>query len=231
MERRLYSRWNPNPISKILATLALGLTMIRQNAPVSLLLSVGIFVLAFGLLGRWRTSLRILVFFLLVLFLTSFTELERVPFALKWLFSILIMMKFFFLPIIAGKFFVETSDPGTVMASLEALHMPSKLTIPFAVMYRFFPAFAKEREHIKTAMKLRGVTPKNPLKYLEYVAVPLLISSAQVADDIAMAAETRCIADPCPKVRYQAASLGVADVVFLGSLAAVLLGGMMYGSL
>ncbi len=42
-------------------------------------------------------------------------------------------------------------------------------------------------------MKIRGIGFKNPIAYIEHVTVPLLIMSSNISDDIAKAAETRCI--------------------------------------
>lgn len=74
------------------------------------------------------------------------------------------------------------------------------------------------------AMKIRGIDTKNPVKYLEYVLVPLLIISSNIADDIAKAAETKCIANPIKKTRYISVGIGLIDLIYI-SLITLIVGG------
>ena len=85
----------------------------------------------------------------------------------------------------------------------------------------------EERRNIKLAMRIRGVTPKNPLKYLEYVAIPIITISLNIADDISKSAETKCIAMPCQKVRYNEVKSGLADIVFLSIIVLIEIGGRL----
>ena len=94
-------------------------------------------------------------------------------------------------------------------------------------MFRFFPSFAEERNNIKMAMKIRGIDTKNPVKYLEYVLVPLLIISSNIADDIAKAAETKCIANPIKKTRYITVGVHLIDFIYISLIAAIAVGGFV----
>ncbi len=98
---------------------------------------------------------------------------------------------------------------------MEKMKFPRAIIIPIAVTFRYFPAFKEDKKNIKRAMKMRGITFKNPLRYFEYVGVPMIISATSIADDISKAAETKCIADPCKKTRYFEVKFGMADVVFV----------------
>ncbi|MDO4753660.1 MAG: energy-coupling factor transporter transmembrane component T, partial [Bacillota bacterium] len=130
-----------------------------------------------------------------------------------------------------ASFFLSTSDVSSIIAVMDQTRIPKSVSIPISVMFRFFPAFSEEKKNIKLAMKMRGITPLRPLKYFEYVSVPLLISSSKITDDIAKAAETKCIADPCEKVRYRAVRIKAADYVYFFSvLIPLLLGMWLHGS-
>ena len=104
---------------------------------------------------------------------------------------------------------------------MDVLKIPDAVSIPISIMFRFFPSFVEEKNHIKMAMKIRGIETKNPLKYLEYVAVPLLIISSNIADDISKAAETKCIANPIKKTRYIRVGVGGIDVIYALSMTAI----------
>lgn len=78
------------------------------------------------------------------------------------------------------------------------------------------------------AMKIRGINFKNPIKYLEYVSVPLLIISSNIADDIAKAAETKAIENPVAKTRYIPVKVQVIDFVYVLVVAGLIVGGLIW---
>ena len=133
----------------------------------------------------------------------------------------------FYIPFSAGKFLIKTSDVGSIISSMDSLKIPSAVSIPIAVMFRFFPSFVEEKNNIKLAMKIRGIETKNPIKYLEYVAVPLLIISSNIADDISKAAETKCIANPIKKTRYIPVRLHLIDFIYALTMTAIVSGGFI----
>lgn len=75
------------------------------------------------------------------------------------------------------------------------------------------------------AMKIRGIKITNPIKYLEYITVPLLIISSTIADDISKAAETKCIGNPIRKTRYVDITIKGMDFVYTGVLVLLTVGG------
>ncbi|MCZ6155583.1 energy-coupling factor transporter transmembrane component T [Campylobacter ureolyticus] len=88
--------------------------------------------------------------------------------------SIPIVFRMFLLPFMAASFMIKTSDVGTIILSMNKLKISKNLSIPIAVMFRFFPSFKEEKKNIKMAMRVREINFKNPIKYFEYVAVLLL---------------------------------------------------------
>ena len=110
---------------------------------------------------------------------------------------------------------MRTSDVGAILSSMDFLHIPQCISIPIAVMFRFFPAFKEEKKAIERAMKIRGIQTWNPMQNLLYVSIPLLIISANIAEDIAKAAECKCIENPVKKTRYNTVRLQIVDAVFL----------------
>ncbi|MDG8006828.1 energy-coupling factor transporter transmembrane protein EcfT [Streptococcus pneumoniae] len=102
------------------------------------------------------------------------------------------------------------------------------LSIPIAVMFRFFPSFKEEKKNIKMAMRVRGISFKNPVKYLEYVSMPLLIISSNISDDIAKAAETKAIENPIAKTRYIRVKIQLIDFVYVLAVAGLIVGGLIW---
>lgn len=81
------------------------------------------------------------------------------------------------------------------VTAMERMHMPDALTIPLSVTFRFFPTLAEESASIRDAMRLRGVglagKNKNLLTHLEYVIVPLMMSTLRIGDELSAASLTK----------------------------------------
>ena len=134
----------------------------------------------------------------------------------------------FYIPVSAGSFFIKTSDVGSVISSMDKIKLPRSVSIPIAVMFRFFPSFREESRNIKLAMRIRGITFKNPVSYIEYVIVPLLVISSNISDDIAKAAETKCIENPVKKTRYISVKIKIIDFVYVISILIMIIGGILW---
>ncbi|MFC5369865.1 energy-coupling factor transporter transmembrane component T [Arcanobacterium bovis] len=95
-----------------------------------------------------------------------------------------------------------STEPAALLAALERWRLPRSFTIPIATMFRFFPAVLSEARAIWDAMRLRGLFTSpwhfllNPLLTAEYLVVPLLGSTLQIADNISASAMTRGLGAP-----------------------------------
>ena len=64
---------------------------------------------------------------------------------------------------------------------------------------RYFPTMTEEWGYIKDAMALRGISAsfsgilRHPVRIMEYVYVPMLVSASKISDEITQAAITRGI--------------------------------------
>ena len=192
---------------------------------VSITLSVPVYVevlsallLAFLFLtnGQVRAALKLTLFFL---FLAGLTYLpENIPGVTAVVLPVGFMVRRFMMPIVAGKYLIDSTPVGLLINALEKLKLPYSLVITVAVMFRFFPTLKEEFAHIKNAMKMRGIglnaanVIRKPLLTLEYVMVPLLSSSSRIGDELAAAGHTRGIDAPGKKIRYKTARFTLADV-------------------
>ena len=218
--------FNPNPITKFIVTMLVSFTVLH---PIGFF-AWGVMVwisLFFWLRGSKKEALRSFLVFALLYFLPNFEGAMALPGFLKMFVALLVVVKMFYLPFMAGKYLIQTSDVGDIITSMDAVHVPRAIAIPVAVMFRFFPSFKEEHHHIKQAMKIRGITWKNPLRYGEYVSIPLLILSSTIADDIAMAAETRGIGIEGEKTRFREVKRGVVDLVYFLGVFGFVLGGWL----
>lgn len=220
--------FNPNPISKILVVFLTGLTVMHGINICFEFAIICIFLILFYLNGYKKTLFKWIVLCLVLYSLPNFMILSTLNPILKMFLSIPIVFRMFLLPFMAASFMIKTSDVGAIISSMDKLKISKNLSIPIAVMFRFFPSFREEKKNIKMAMRVRGINFKNPVKYLEYVSVPLLIISSNIADDIAKAAETKAIENPIAKTRYIRVKIQLIDFVYVLIIMGLVVGGLIW---
>lgn len=218
---------NPNPITKFFVVGLLGLTVVHSIHPILEWAVIFIISIMYLINGFRKDAVKNIIVFGILFLAPNFKILAQLPIIIKLLFSLIFVIRMFYIPYAAGKFLIKTSDVGSIISSMDALKIPKVVSVPVAVMFRFFPSFVEEKNNIKMAMKIRGIDTKNPLKYLEYVAVPLLIISSNIADDISKAAETKCIANPIEKTRYITVGVGLIDFIYGLTMAVIVIGGWL----
>ncbi len=95
-----------------------------------------------------------------------------------------------------GTIIVRKIHMRYLLLALRKWRVPQKLIIPLSVTLRYFPAIKEEITHIRDAMKLRRI---NGIAKIECLVVPLIISAAGTAEELAAAAVTRGIDNPVKK--------------------------------
>ena len=92
---------------------------------------------------------------------------------------------------------LKTTSVSEFIISFERMRLPVKVIIPFSVMFRFIPTISEEWKSIRDAMRFRGIgisvksVLTKPMMTLEYTMVPLLMSTATIADELAAASLSR----------------------------------------
>ena len=222
------SPFNPNPISKILTVFLTGLTVVHSINIRFELAIVCLIGILFYLNGYKKTFFKWIILCGILYSLPNFMIFSTLNPILKMFLSIPIVFRMFLLPFMAASFLVKTSDVGTIISSMDKIKISKNLSIPIAVMFRFFPSFKEEKKNIKMAMRVRGINFKNPIRYLEYVSVPLLIISSNIADDISKAAETKAIENPIAKSRYISVKIQLIDFVYVLAALGLIVGGLVW---
>lgn len=221
--------YNPNPITKICIIILLGFTVFHQ---VSIYFEWGIILLISFLFyknGLKKEALKNAAFFAAFsCIVPNIGIIKNMNSFIMMFFIVFVICRMIYLPYSAGKFFIRTSDVGSIISSMDKIKVPQNISIPIAVMFRFFPSFKEEWKNIKMAMKIRGITIKTPFSYMEYVIVPLLVVSSNIADDIAKAAETRCIESPVKKTRYISVKIKTIDFLYVILILVMIIGGVLW---
>ncbi len=221
------NKFNPSPATKLLSLLLLGLNAIYISSEICNALIVLLFCIFFVLNNKKEKAVKALVLYIVLILITK-NRIEVNHGIIFICFSIIFLMKMFFLPFLAANFLISTSSVSDIISSLEKIKLPVAITIPIAVMFRYFPAFKEEHKNIKLAMKMRKLNFLNPIKYFEYILIPILISAINIADDIAKSAETKCISDPCKKTRYFQVKYRLIDIIFFFLVLSLYILGRIY---
>ena len=120
-----------------------------------------------------------------------------------------------FIPCLMAAFvFVRTTTISELMASVQKMHLPYGMAIPFAVVIRFFPTFKEEHKNIKQAMKMRGIRFS-----LEHILVPMLHSALNISDELSAAALSRGLGSKKQRTHVCRVSMSILDwMISLGVL-------------
>ena len=205
-----------DPRTKLFLVLCMGLSIALPVPMYVEAVNITFFACLFFLNGQAKTAVKLLLFFGVL------AALSYVPQDAGFLGGIVLpaafMVRRFMLPIVAGKYLIDSTPIGLLMSALEKLKMPANIVITLSVMFRFFPTLGEEYRCIKNAMKMRGIglnalnVVSHPLLMLEYVMVPLLSSASRIGDELAAAGHTKGVDAPGKKVRYKTARFGIADI-------------------
>ncbi|MCR4721552.1 MAG: energy-coupling factor transporter transmembrane protein EcfT [Lachnospiraceae bacterium] len=118
-----------------------------------------------------------------------------------------------------GEYFLKSTSVSEAMAAFSAMRIGRKMLIPLSVMFRFFPTINRERAAIHDAAAMRGITIgrkrfwKNPGQAFEYRVIPLMISVANIGNDLSAAALSRGLDNPVRHTTYTDVKIGRTDII------------------
>lgn len=122
--------------------------------------------------------------------------------------------------IMAGDYLLSTSRISQIINALRLWRIPEPIVLTFAVMFRFFPVIKQDFHIIQQSLKVRGIFLSrkemilSPLKYGEYVLLPLIMSASRTAQDLTIATMTKSISGKC-KTMYAKPKYTWFDVLVL----------------
>ena len=225
-----------DPRTKFLLVLCMGLSVTVLVPMYVECINMLLFACLFFFNGQKKTAAKLTGFFLVLAALSSIIPQGTGIFSTVVL-PVVFMTRRFMLPIVSGKYLIDSTPVGLLMSALEKLKIPQSLVITLSVMFRFFPTLGEEYHNIKNAMKMRGIGLNtlniilHPLVTLEYVMVPLLSSASRIGDELTAAGHTKGVDAPGKKIRYKTARFSIADFVVALYIAAgfcVVIGSQLY---
>jgi energy-coupling factor transport system permease protein len=124
----------------------------------------------------------------------------------------------------AAVYLVRTTTVSEYVAAMQRARAPKMLTIPVAVMLRFFPTIVEEYAQVGDAMRLRGLSGtgwRHPVRALEWRFVPLLVALTRSGDDLTAAALSRGLDAPTPRTSLRQVRFGRIDLAVTATVLAL----------
>ncbi len=131
-----------------------------------------------------------------------------------------------FMPgIMTGMYVVSTTTVSEFIAAMERMHVSQKITIPLAVMFRFFPTVVEEAGSINKAMSMRDIKfgGKKALQMIEYRLIPMMTCSVKIGQELSAASLTRGLGGPGKRTNICRLGFGWCDILTFICLAGGLL--------
>ena len=154
-------------------------------------------------LGISSNFKRMIRFFGIYLFLTAYEVFFAHTVTLQVIDSFLLltglMFKTLYFPLCAGMALVSSSKVSELICFLRSIRLPKKMIIVLAVLYRFFPVLLTDYRLIKNSLKLKGIGVSrgyyllHPFKFFEYIFVPYVIISTNIANELSVSCLCRGI--------------------------------------
>lgn len=117
--------------------------------------------------------------------------------------------------IMMGNYVMSSTKVSEFTAAMERMHVTQKITIPMAVMFRFFPTVKEECSAIGEAMKMRDIRfgGSKVLQMAEYRLVPMMTCSVKIGEELSAAALTRGLGSPVKRTNVCRIGFHAADIV------------------
>lgn len=190
-------RLDPRTKLGILAITSISVFLNRSIVIECLFVSIPLLLLFFS--GNIKKALRYGSLFLLLLFVQLFL-VQHLPVNVG---GIVYMFDFYIRKLIPcfmlGNYLITTTNVSSFLAAVSRFHLPKGFTIALSITLRYFPTMNEEWKAIRDAMALRGISASiagvlaHPIKTMEYIYVPMLVSASHISDEISQAAITRGI--------------------------------------
>lgn len=171
-------------------------------------------------MGQKRLVWKYIIFYLIVVAIQQLCVYT--PQAIHTILSVFTLFIRVMIPVVLfASTFIATTKVSELIAAMYSMRIPRSVTITFAMTLRFFPTFGEEIHNIYNAMRLRGITASfrniftRPMLLLEAMAVPIVMRSASIAEELSASAVTRGIDNPSERTSFVILRIKKSDIAVL----------------
>ena len=112
---------------------------------------------------------------------------------------------------------VKDIKSNELLSAFEQINLPKKIMLSITVALRFFPTYKLEIRMIRESLKMRNINLKitEPLKFLEYWLVPVLMRMNLIAEEMTATAMTKGVESPMRRTSFYNVRMRIIDYIFL----------------
>lgn len=213
-----------DPRSKLCAVFFASISLMFPLSFEMECLIIGLLCCFFCLSGSWFKGIFFVILFLL-LWGADFFLFHYVPSFIGAFLDFLAVGNRRLLPtVMAVTFAMDQTKISEWLAALQKIHVPTRVLIPLAVLFRFFPMAIKEMIYVRRAMKFRGIAVsffslfRHPFQTMEYLFVPLLLSAEETALNLSASALVRGLGNNQQHTSYYTLKMKWYDYGLIASL-------------
>lgn len=199
-----------DPRTKILIWILTNVIVFSNSSRIFFTVVMVFYAMLFVLAGKTRSMVKLLVGYGMVL-LAQYLLLPLLPAAVATVFATITYAILIFPCVIGGMYIIVTTSVSQLIAAFRHMHVPENFTITMAVTLRYLPALREDIRHILDAMSLRQI--KGLEQRLECIYVPILMGTAQTAEELSESATARGIEYPGKKTSWHRIGFHVQDVI------------------
>ena len=128
---------------------------------------------------------------------------------------------------------IGRNEASRTLTALRNLHLPERLIMIVAVMFRFFPVLSGDMKLLRQSIRTRGAFTALWQKllafpsYLEILTVPMALRVIRIAETLSASSETRGIDLRVRKSNYLSLHFSAWDILFCAILAASVAAGFI----
>lgn len=185
-----------DPRAKLYLLILANLTLFLHVSLTTEIILVALYLSLYFLAGRYKSGWKMAAIYAGMVSVDLFIIPIADGFLLNFLSLVSVGIRMLLPCVISGGYTFSTTTVGEMVCGMRKLKIPETIIIPCVTVVRFFPTIGEDYRQIRNAMALRGITYRNPMEALEYILIPLLMNSNNVAQDLSVAAMTKGISLP-----------------------------------
>ena len=191
-----------DPRTKLYLLLLSNLTLFFHVSLAAEIFLVSVLLMSFFLSGKGKSGVRFFMIYTILVGFDFFVIPNADGVILNFISMFTVGIRMMLPCIISGTYAFSTTTVGEMVCGLRKLKLPEAVIVPCVTVIRFFPTVAEDYRQIRNAMAFRGIAEgkfallRHPAQSLEYILMPLLMNSNNVAQDLSVAAMTKGISLP-----------------------------------
>lgn len=207
-----------DPRTKLFVLIFLGLTVVWEMSFFSEVLVLLLICFLFLSAKRKKGAIKLLLSFMVLMIIAIYLPQDNAFY--MSVYTLAHVVRKFMMPLACGYYLIYSTEVSEIMATFEKMHIPNAITISIVVMLRYLPSLKEDYSNLKVAMRMRGINTglkalRHPILSAQYILVPLLSSSAIVADELSQAAYSKGIDISGKKERYMSRKFGLIDTIIV----------------